>query len=634
MDSQAKSQGSDLVEKGSPPPKAFSWGTPSKVPDVMQRKTLTEIMAEESEIRMVGQAVYETEVSLADMEAEQARLLQSFQEMKSVQQQQQQVYPSSNGDQAFSQRALQEIERSSGVVVVEGPHSADEDRRRQSAIEASSRPAPKRQSDQLNTSASNNSQLDFLQEARKHLSDKEIEEIERALLEADLENAASPPIQESQHTQPEETCLSEEEAALIAAALREADAKQEEENLMLALQIQQEELDYLQKHGRSRISEYDDEEDDPMDETAGFRMNASSEQKWVRRDRNTIVGPNNEIRTKHDVRVQGQANAQYLGLEEDDFGFRAHVGNQAFNSFKNNMKRTTKGVATHGTGRAGTDTDAVRGKAMDPHVRLHIAKAINSGLIEHCNGAVKQGKEAVVYHADQGAESQGHDVAVKIFKRITEFRGRGVYVDGDPRYVGQNFRNSSEREQLEIWAEKEFRNLTRANRSKVPVPTPLLVKENIIFMRFIGNDGWPAPQLREIEMRKGNKKWEILYTQVMESIRRLFTGARLVHGDLSEYNILVAPTFQVDHLTSPEDDTENDLQTVLIDFGQAVDVRHPEAMNLLHRDLDRVRAFFMKQGVETLTVDDALQFVQHETPEDDTGDMEANAATSVVEAMS
>lgn len=627
VDSEGTMERSDAEAKGSLAPKAFSWGTPAKVQEVVQRKTLAEIMAEESETRMAGLAVYETELSLADMEAEQARLLQSFQETIS---EQQVPPPSSNGDYAFSQRALQEIERSTGVVVVEGPHSTEEERRRQSAIAASTRPPPKRQSDQVSR-PSNDLPVDFLQEARKHLSDQELEEIERALQEADLENDASSP---THVTTPEETCISEEEAAIIAAALREADAKQEEESLMLALQIQQEELDYLHKNGRHLRSEYDDEDDDPMDETVGFRMNASSEQKWVRRDRNTIVGPNNEIRTKHDVRVQGQANAQYLGLEEDDYGFRAHVGNQAFNSFKNNMKRTTKGVATHGTGRAGTDTDAVRGKAMDSHVRLQITKAINSGLIEHCNGAVKQGKEAVIYHADQGAESQGHDVAVKIFKRITEFRGRGVYVNGDPRYVGQAFRNSSEREQLELWAEKEFRNLTRANRSRVPVPTPLLVKENIIFMRFIGNDGWPAPQLREIEMRQGNKKWEILYTQVMEAIRRLFTGARLVHGDLSEYNILVAPTFQVDHPTSPADDLENDLQTVLIDFGQAVDVRHPEAMSFLRRDLDRVRTFFMKQGVETLSIEDALQFVQDETRNDDAVDMQANAATSAVEAMS
>jgi serine/threonine-protein kinase RIO1 len=262
------------------------------------------------------------------------------------------------------------------------------------------------------------------------------------------------------------------------------------------------------------------EDETNFEEGAGFRMNSSTPSQWARRDRNTIVGPNGEVRSKHDVHAQGQANAHSLGLDADDFGIRAHVGNKAFNSFKKNMKRSTKGVAKDGTGRAGSDADATKGKAMDPHVRLQISRAINSGLIDKCNGVVKQGKEAMVYHANEGENSEGFDVAVKVFKRIQEFRGRADYVEGDPRYAKRSFRKASEREQLEIWTEKEFRNLVRANRAKVPVPIPLHYKENILFMRFMGNNGWPAPQIRELEIRKGSKKWELLYSQVMESIRR------------------------------------------------------------------------------------------------------------------
>jgi serine/threonine-protein kinase RIO1 len=483
--------------------------------------------------------------------------------------------------------------------------------------------------------------------------------------------------------------LSEEEAAAVEAALREADARAEAESLMLALQIQEEELRHLQErqeqhrrlqqtsgnvrimtraelqaesmlpHGHpaasnglstkstggswiGAIATIDQPRRHPLDSgngagngngagrrfcsvdendnyqyhygdegEAGFRMNsAASQQQWNRIDRNTIVGPDDEVRTKHDVRVQGQTNAQILDLDIDDSGVRAHVGYQAFNSFKKTMKRTTKGVATHGTGRAGSDTSATRGKALDPNVRLQISRAINSGLIERCNGAVKQGKEAIVYYANGGgSESQGFDVAVKVFKRIESFRGRGEYVDGDPRFVGRAFRSMTDREQLELWTEKEYRNLVRAHRAKVPVPTPLHYRENVIFMRFMGTNGWPAPQIREIDMRKGSKKWDALYTQVMESIRRLYVDARLVHGDLSEYNILICPVFQVDHPIRSTVDPSNDLQTVLIDFGQAVDVKHPGSRDLLERDLSRVNGFFMKQGVQTLSVDEAVEFV-------------------------
>ncbi|OEU10143.1 RIO kinase, partial [Fragilariopsis cylindrus CCMP1102] len=269
----------------------------------------------------------------------------------------------------------------------------------------------------------------------------------------------------------------------------------------------------------------------------------------------------------------------------------------------------------------GSDADATKGGAMDQHVRLHISKAINTGLIERCNGAVKQGKEAIVYHADGGKnngcntiledgrdgddwdkkaaattmatnDNVGFDVAIKVFKRIKEFRGRGEYVDGDPRYAGRPFRSLSDRQQLEVWTEKEYRNLVRAHRSNVPVPNPIYYKDNVIFMRFLGENGWPAPQIREIQLRKGSSKWHVLYEQVMESVAKLFQDARLVHGDLSEYNIL------------------EDLQTVLIDFGQSVEVRHPKAEELLRRDLQRVNEFFTKQGVtETMSIEDAMAFV-------------------------
>jgi RIO kinase 1 len=110
--------------------------------------------------------------------------------------------------------------------------------------------------------------------------------------------------------------------------------------------------------------------------------------------------------------------------------------------------------------------------------------------------------------------------------------------------------------------------------------------------------------------------------------------ARLVHGDLSEYNILVAPSFQVEHAVSSAEDSDNDLQAVLIDFGQAVEVRHPEAIDLLRRDLERVRSFFVKQGVTTLTLEDSLNFVTDETQNDEEVEMKAEATSNTVEALS
>jgi RIO kinase 1 len=101
-------------------------------------------------------------------------------------------------------------------------------------------------------------------------------------------------------------------------------------------------------------------------------------------------------------------------------------------------------------------------------------------------------------------------------------------------------------------------------------------------------------------LRKGSKRWAVLYQQVVDAVRSLYLKARLVHGDLSEYNILVAPAFLVENKAESIENEMEEVQAVLIDFGQAVDVRHPESANLLHRDLDRIESFFQRQGVETL----------------------------------
>jgi len=403
--------------------------------------------------------------------------------------------------------------------------------------------------------------------AEEHISEEELRKIQEALLEETTpERDVGGGLDEEEDSKPAAVVidgLSEEDAAAIVQALREAEEEEEaiasrmretseeeeRRSFELALKIQKEEerLQYtvpggsrasLQNQGKVRtvtraelleyanlgsandtsypVGGFDDVEEDHL-LAAGFRMNSSARQQWSRRDQNSIVGPNREVRTKHDTALHGQANAHRLGLERDEI---AEVGNKAYNSFMQSIKGAKKGVAKAGTGRAGSDTDSTKGGAMDPNVRSVISRAINNEIIEKCNGVVKEGKEAVVYHADQGTDSEGFDVAVKVFKRIQEFRGRGEYVDGDPRYGKTTFKNVSNREQLELWTEKEFRNLMRANKAGVPVPSPLFYKENVLFMRFLGSDGWPAPQLRELDLRRGSKRWTTLYIQVLDAMKR------------------------------------------------------------------------------------------------------------------
>ena len=383
--------------------------------------------------------------------------------------------------------------------------------------------------------------------------------------------------------------------------------------------------------------------DDEYDEV-GYRMNRSSNTSgkgdWNRSyaSNSMIVGPNGEMRTKHDVELKNKSNAQRLGLSYADTD---GVNDKAYNSFKNKMKKRVIGKggvilnrSEKGEGDASGIGEKTMEGALDRATLLCIQRAINCGVLESMHGAVKEGKEAIVYHADsvqnkpscsdnidskttvQGQHTFYQEgVAVKVFKRIEDFRNRGEYVDGDPRYYGQGkFKSLDKRAQLELWTEKEFRNLTRAHVAGVPTPVPIAYRENVLFMSFLGDDGWPAPQLKEVDssfsIRPGSTRWVHLYCEVMVAVRRLYHCARLVHGDLSEYNILLCSSSSL--ITRSEDkvENENSLTVALIDFGQAVELKHPESTSLLRRDLDRVVKFFHQRcGIEVLPLDDALEFV-------------------------
>jgi len=206
------------------------------------------------------------------------------------------------------------------------------------------------------------------------------------------------------------------------------------------------------------------------------------------------------------------------------------------------------------------------------------------------NGAVKEGKEAVVYHADG---PDGSDVAVKVFKKIQEFRNRAEYITGDSRYRNVNFIKKSKQQQLELWTEKEYRNLQRARAAGVTVPIGLHFKKNIILMEFLGLEGIPWPRLKDIFFPKGHKKWKHFYAQTMASIRRTYNRARLVHCDLSEYNLLLSKEQKV----------------IVIDWGQAVETGHPNAWKYLERDVTRISAFFKERGVPTLSKDMWKEFI-------------------------
>jgi RIO kinase 1 len=114
-------------------------------------------------------------------------------------------------------------------------------------------------------------------------------------------------------------------------------------------------------------------------------------------------------------------------------------------------------------------------------------------------------------------------------------------------------------------------------------------------MEFIGADGKAAPRLKDADRGSeewNEERWTELYLQVVRIVRTLYQRCRLVHGDLSEYNLLY---FQG--------------EVYVIDVSQSVECDHPQALEFLKRDLANVNDFFGKHGVPVLPVKAWFDFV-------------------------
>ncbi|MFQ3477167.1 serine protein kinase RIO [Halonotius sp. F2-221B] len=208
-------------------------------------------------------------------------------------------------------------------------------------------------------------------------------------------------------------------------------------------------------------------------------------------------------------------------------------------------------------------------------------KLVADGHIEAFGGPISTGKEANVYEA-LGAEDT--EVAVKIFRiNASPFQQMRTYLEGDPRFEGLG---SDKKQVVLAWVRKEFANLSRAREAGVRVPRPIAVERNVLVMELVGLVEDRARRLAEVNIENPETAYEV----VREYMRRLHT-AGLIHGDLSEYNMII-----------------HDGELVIIDLGQAVTVHHPNASDLLYRDCENVAAFFSRQGIET-DADELFAFI-------------------------
>ena len=223
-------------------------------------------------------------------------------------------------------------------------------------------------------------------------------------------------------------------------------------------------------------------------------------------------------------------------------------------------------------------------EVFDQATRMVVYQLLNGGILYEVHGVVNAGKEARVYW---GKNKEGKELAVKIYLTTSaEFKkGMLKYIEGDYRFKGVKH---DTRSLIFTWAQKEFRNLEQASKAKVRVPKPIAVKNNVVVMEFIGKDGVNAASLKEQAPSDPDAVYEVLLTYV----ERLYRKADLVHGDLSEYNIMMWKG-----------------KPVIFDVAQAVPTSHPMADFFLRRDLSNLNRFFKRLGVNVLSVEEAYEKV-------------------------
>lgn len=241
-------------------------------------------------------------------------------------------------------------------------------------------------------------------------------------------------------------------------------------------------------------------------------------------------------------------------------------------------------------------------QVLDPRTRMILLQMINRNVVSEVHGCLSTGKEANVYHAlsipqEEGSESAVAPVhrAIKVYKTsILVFKDRDKYVTGEYRFR-QGYSKSNNRAMVKVWAEKEMRNLKRIYASGIPCPEPIQLRLHVLVMGFLGDrKGIPAPRLKDVELvgSEIEARWKLLYLQLLGYMRILYQTCRLVHADLSEYNVLY-----------------HDDKLWLIDVSQSVEHDHPRSLEFLRMDIKNVSDFFLRKGVDVLWDKTSFGFV-------------------------
>ena len=211
---------------------------------------------------------------------------------------------------------------------------------------------------------------------------------------------------------------------------------------------------------------------------------------------------------------------------------------------------------------------------------------LDEGLIDSVQRQLMSGKEAMVYVVRCGDETR----CAKVYKEATQrsFRQAVDYTENrkvkntrQARAMAKGTKFGREAQEA-AWQSAEVDALYRLAAAGVSVPRPYNFHDGVLLMELVTNaDGAAAPRLNDVSFTAEQARAHHA-TLLTEVVRMLCAG--VIHGDLSEFNILLGSS-----------------GPVIIDLPQAVDAAgNNHAKRMLLRDVDNLRAFFGQTAPELL----------------------------------
>ncbi|MEF8836016.1 MAG: serine protein kinase RIO [Candidatus Thermoplasmatota archaeon] len=212
-------------------------------------------------------------------------------------------------------------------------------------------------------------------------------------------------------------------------------------------------------------------------------------------------------------------------------------------------------------------------EVFDKRTIQELYDLMKDGMIDSIEQPISTGKEAKVF---KGKKKDGTPVAVKIMRINTAvFKKYRKYIEGDHRFKDL----PGGTKMIYAWTKKEFSNLQRMHEGGIKVPEPFAYAKNILIMEYLNHEGHSAPMLKDVDLAE--KYMKNISDQVLDYFDVLYNELEMVHGDLSEFNILIAEGYPY-----------------LIDVSQSLLLDHPKAEKLLERDINNLVRYFGTNGVK------------------------------------